>query len=180
MNDMTEEMLVARMKLGDQYAFAQLYENYRALVYRTACLISGNAQDGEDIVQETFIKVFLHCKELKSNAMFRFWLFKILNRTAWQLLNSKKPEIPDEHVLNKADVRAALLTEDSFLQQEQQNEVWQAVMKLNYKLRTVVVLYYYNNLSTKQIAKITGCYEGTVKSRLFTARKQLKQLLPED
>lgn len=103
MNDITEEMLVAQMKLGDQQAFAELYDRYKPSVYRTACLISGNAQDGEDIMQETFIKAFVHCKELKSNKMFRYWLFRILNRTAWQLINSKKSEIPDETVLEQAD-----------------------------------------------------------------------------
>ena len=179
MNDITEEMLVAQMKFGDRQAFAELYDQYKPSVYRTACLISGNAQDGEDIMQETFIKAFVHCKELKSNKMFRYWLFKILNRTAWQLLNSKKTEIPDDNVLDQADTTGDSLIEDSFVQKEQANEVYQAVMKLDYKLRLVVILYYYNELSTKQIAQIADCYEGTVKSRLFTARKRLKQLLPE-
>ena len=172
MNNLTEEALVAQMKRGDNDAFAQIYKQYRDLVFRTACLISGNAQDGEDITQETF--------KLKSDAMFRYWLFKILNRTAWQLLNRKKSEIPDETVLDKADTKGSLFTEDILLRKEEQTRVYQAVMKLDYKLRLVVVLYYYNELSTKQIAKVTGCYEGTVKSRLFTARKRLKQLLPEE
>lgn len=179
MNDITEELLVAQMKLGDQKAFAELYDRYKPSVYRTACLISGNTQDGEDIMQETFIKAFVHCKELKSNKMFRYWLFRILSRTAWQLLNSKKTEIPDDNVPDQADTTDNLLIEDSFVQKEQANEVYQAVMKLDYKLRLVVILYYYNELSTKQIAQIADCYEGTVKSRLFTARKRLKQLLPE-
>ena len=180
MNNLTEEALVARMKHGDNDAFAQIYKQYRDLVFRTACLISGNAQDGEDITQETFMKAYLHCKELKSDAMFRYWLFKILNRTAWQLLNRKKSEIPDETVLDKADTKGSLFTEDILLRKEEQTRVYQAVMKLDYKLRLVVILYYYNELSTKQIAKVIDCYEGTVKSRLFTARKRLKRLLPEE
>lgn len=180
MNDLTEETLIAQMKCGDNDAFAQIYKKYRTSVFRTACLISGNVQDGEDITQETFIKAFLHCKELKSNAMFRYWLFKILNRTAWQLLNSQKSEIPDDTVLDKADAKGNLLTEDILLKEEERSEVYQAVMNLDYKLRLVVILYYYNEMSTKQIAKVTGCYEGTVKSRLFTARKRLKQFFPEE
>lgn len=180
MNNLTEEMLVARMKLGDQLAFAQIYEKYRASVFGTACLISGNAQDGEDITQETFIKAFLHCKELKSDKMFRYWLFRILKRTAWQLLDRKKSEMPDENILDKADQNGTWLTEDLLLKKEQCNEIYQAVMKLDFKLRLVVILYYYNEMSTKQIAKTISCYEGTVKSRLFTARKRLKQLLPEE
>lgn len=180
MNNLTEEMLIARMKSGDRHAFAQIYMKYRASVYGTACLISGNAQDGEDITQETFIKAFLHCKELKSDKMFRYWLFKILNRTAWQLLKRRQSEIPDENILDKAELKGNPLTEDMLLQKEQQNEVYQAVMKLDLKLRIVVILYYYNEMTTKQIAEAVDCYEGTVKSRLFTARKQLRQLLPEE
>lgn len=177
MIDMDEETLIAQMKCGNQHAFAQIYDKYKASVYRTACLISGNPTDGEDIMQETFIKVFVHCKELRSNHLFHYWLFKILNRTAWQLLHDKKTEFPDESVSNKADIGSEFLTEDTLLQKEQHNELYQAVMQLDYKLRIVVVLYYYNEISTKQIASIVGCHEGTIKSRLFTARKRLKQLL---
>ena len=145
-NDKTEELLVEQMKRGDQnarrIAFAQIYEQYRPSVFRTACLISGNAEDGEDITQETFVKVFTHCTELKSNAMFRYWLFKILNRTAWTFLNRKKTEVPDENILEKADANHIPLTEDLFLKKEQQTQVFQAVMQLDYKLRLVVILYY--------------------------------------
>ncbi len=179
MNDKTDELLVAQIKRGDQNAFAQIYEKYRPSVFRTACLISGNTQDGEDITQETFVKVFTHCTELKSDAMFRYWLFKILNRTAWTFLNRKKAEVPDENILEKADANCNPHTEELFLKKERQTQVYQAVMQLDYKLRLVVILYYYNELTTKQIAKVTDCYEGTVKSRLFTARKRLRQLLPE-
>ncbi len=179
MNDKTDELLVAQMKHGDQYAFSQIYEKYRPSVFRTACLISGNTQ-GEDITQETFVKVFTHCTELKSDAMFRYWLFKILNRTAWTFINRKKTEVPDENILDKADANCNPLTEELFLKKERQTQVYQAVMQLDYKLRLVVILYYYNELTTKQIAKVTDCYEGTVKSRLFTARKRLRQLLPEE
>lgn len=182
MDDRTEELLVAQMKCGDRSAFARLYDKYKASVYRTACLISGNAADGEDIMQETFIKAFLHCKELKSDSMFRYWLFQILNRTAWQLLNSKsrKTEMPDENAAEMADTRKDPPVEETLLQKERQNEIYQAVMKLDYKLRLVVVLYYYDEMTTRQIARIAGCHEGTVKSRLYTARKRLKQMLPEN
>lgn len=180
MNDITQDLLVAQMKSGDRHAFEQIYKQYRPSVFRTACLISGDSQDGEDITQETFVKVFTHCRELKSNAMFRCWLFRILNRTAWQLLNRKKSEIPDETVLEKAETGANLLTEDILLKKEAQNEIYRAVMQLDYHLRLVVILYYYNELSTKQIAKIAECCEGTIKSRLFTARKQLRRLIPEE
>jgi RNA polymerase sigma-70 factor (ECF subfamily) len=177
MNDILEETLVSRMKSGDIDAFTQLYNKYKPSVYRTACLVSGNSADGEDITQETFVKVFVHCKELKSDKMFRYWLFKILNRTAWQFLNSQKSEIPDDNIIDKADSLATPTTEDTILQSEKRDEVYNAVMTLDYNLRIVVILYYYNEMSVKQISKVIGCHEGTVKSRLYIARKRLEKLV---
>lgn len=177
MKDMDEELLVAQMKCGDRNAFTQIYDKYKDSVYRTACLICQNAADGEDVMQETFIKVYLHCKELRANNMFRYWLFQILNRTAYQHLNSKHVELPDENIIAKADSDTIPLTEETLIQKEQHSELYQAILKLDYKLRIVVILYYFNEIPTKQIAKIVGCYEGTVKSRLHTARKKLKHLL---
>lgn len=55
-----------------------------------------------------------------------------------------------------------------------------AVQRLDEKHRSIVVLYYYNEFSTKQIARITGCLEGTVKSRLYTARKRLERILQQE
>lgn len=65
------------------------------------------------------------------------------------------------------------------IQDEERAELWKAVRQLNRKMRTVVVLYYYNDLSTKEIARITHSLEGTVKSRLYTARKILERKLEE-
>ena len=72
MENLTDAMLVVRMKAGDQEAFAELYNRYKTLIYRTACLISGNAADGEDIMQETFLKAYLHCGELRSDERFQY------------------------------------------------------------------------------------------------------------
>ena len=177
MENLTDAMLVVRMKAGDQEAFAELYNRYKTLIYRTACLTSGNAADGEDIMQETFLKAYLHCGELRSDERFQYWLLRILNRTAWAMLKKIRQEFPDEHATEKAEAENNLLTEHILLQKEQYNEVFQAVMQLKYKLRIVVILYYYDGMHTKEIAKTIECREGTVKSRLFTARIRLKELL---
>lgn len=177
MENMTDAALVARMKTGDREAFGELYDRYKTLVYRTACLISGNATDGEDIMQETFIKAYLHCNTLRSDERFQYWLLKILNRTAWAMLKKNKTELPDEHASEQSNCPDEKLTESIFLQKEQDNEIFRAVMQLNYKLRIVVILYYYQEMQTKEIAKAIECREGTVKSRLYTARNILKTLL---
>lgn len=64
-----------------------------------------------------------------------------------------------------------------YLRQEEQRQIWKVINQLDHKHKTVLVLYYFNEFGTKEVAKITGCLEGTVKSRLYTARKQLKKKL---
>lgn len=172
-----EQVLISRIKNGDKEAFGQLYNAYKTIVYKTACLISGNTADGEDIMQETFIKAYTHCRDLRTDKTFKYWLFKILNRTAWEMLKKSKREQPDENAEKLADTQSTPIIENQLIQKEQSSDIFQAVMQLSYKHRMAVILYYYNEMSTKQIAQTLECSEGTVKSRLHTARAALKKLL---
>ena len=66
------------------------------------------------------------------------------------------------------------------LKDEQERAIAEAVRKLEHRQRTTVILYYYNGLGTKEIARVMECMEGTVKSRLFNARKNLRTLLENE
>lgn len=181
MDTVEESELVHRMKQGDRAAFDTLYAQYYDKLYRTACMITGNQADGEDVTQETFIKMYLHCRELKNDEQFRYWLYRILNRTAWQLAKKHSKEQPKEQILESEDTS---MTTDSpvvqVLRNERDQAIIEAVRKLEYRQRAVVILYYYNGLGTKEISRVMECMEGTVKSRLFTARKNLKSLLNKE
>lgn len=172
--------LVRRMKKGDRAAFDELYEFYYDRLYRTACMITGNRADGEDVTQETFIKVYLHCRELKKDEQFRYWLYQILNRTAWQLAKKHAKERPEERILELADRSMTDSPTAKVLKDERDQAMVDAIRKLEYRQRTAVILYYYNGLGTREIAHVMECMEGTVKSRLFTARKKLRSLLTDE
>lgn len=172
--------LVRRMKKGERAAFDELYEQYYDKLYRTACMITGNRADGEDVTQETFIKAYLNCGKLKKDGQFRYWLYQILNRTAWQIAKKHAKERPEERILELADTSTADSPAVKVLQDEQERVIAEAIRKLEYRQRTTVILYYYNGLGTKEIARVMACMEGTVKSRLFTARKNLRMLLCDE
>ena len=179
--DAAEELeLVRRMKKGERAAFDKLYEQYYDRLYRTACMITGNRADGEDVTQETFIKAYLHCDKLKKDEQFRCWLYRILNRTAWQIAKKHAKERPEERILELADASTADSPAVKVLQDEQERAIVEAIRKLEYRQRTTVILYYFNELGTKEIAGVMECMEGTVKSRLFTARKNLRMLLADE
>lgn len=171
---MEEIKLVQRLKGGDRDAFDALYEKYKNTLLRMAFLVSGRMEDAEDIVQETFVKCYLHIGELKKNEGFRSWLFQILYRTAYRQIKKSRREIPDEEIGIRADATDGVTSLDRIIRTESERLVNSAVQSLDFKHRAVVILFYYNEMSTREIAKVLECTEGTVKSRLFTARKKLR------
>lgn len=180
--------LIARMIDGDEAAFDEIYRSYSGKLYRMAYFITGNRSDSEDILQETFVKCFLHRKDLKEPERFESWLYQILVRTAWRSEKKRKgkKELSFDGILdNEEDTGMAerIQKDDKgeplqqILKAEDSSELWAAVNGLGMKHRTVILLYYYNDLSTKEIAVMTGSLEGTVKSRLHKARMLLRERL---
>lgn len=190
--DEAKKTLVESMLAGSETAFDELYRTCFAKLYRMAYFITGNRSDSEDIIQETFVKCFLHRATLKEPERFEPWLYQIMVRTAWRYEKRKKGryELSFEGILDneKDKMRAERILEDetnkgplgTVLEAESALEIQSALQCLDVKYRTVVLLYYYNELSTKEIAKVTGTLEGTVKSRLYKARKLLKDLLEDN
>lgn len=189
--DEKNRALITRMTEGDEAAFDELYHSYSGKLYRMAYFITGNRSDSEDILQETFVKCFLHRKELKQPERFESWLYQILVRTAWRSEKRRKGkrELSFDGILDneentgmaeriQRDGKAEPL--EQILKAEMSSELWKAVNRLGMKHRTVVLLYYYNDLSTKEIAAMTGTLEGTVKSRLHKARLLLREQLLAD
>lgn len=189
--DEKNRALITRMTEGDEAAFDELYHSYSGKLYRMAYFITGNRSDSEDILQETFVKCFLHRKELKQPERFESWLYQILVRTAWRSEKRRKGkrELSFDGILdNEEDTGMAERIQrdgkaeplEQVLKAEMSSELWKAVNRLGMKHRTVVLLYYYNDLGTKEIAAMTGTLEGTVKSRLHKARLLLREQLLAD
>ena len=163
---MDEENIVRRMIDGDMEAFGTLMERYEKPALRAAWLISGNAADSEDIVQETFTACYLNRKKLREPAAFKTWFYRILTRSAWKICKKTGRECPE--VL------------ETCIMKEEERILFEAVEKLPPKQKTVLILYYYNDLPIREIAKVCGVFEGTVKSRLYHAKEQLKKVLTQE
>lgn len=174
---MKEEVLVEQMKAGSKEAFDALYTKYKNLAIHTAYLITGNLSDSEDITQETFVKVWIHARELHNNNGFKAWMMQILVRTAYRVGKKSKKEIPDDEVVKRMDQSGEVSSLDRIIQLEEAEMISAAVSSLSVKLRTVTVLYYYDSFTVKEIAGILKITEGTVKSRLHVARKRIQSVL---
>lgn len=156
--------------------FDTLFETYQTEALRAAYLICGNRTDAEDVVQDTFVKCYESMHQLHDPTRVKAWLFRILTRTAWRACQKHRRELPVENLYDSQepvgeDESAPLLRAD------RARAVARALQSLEPKQRTTAVLYYYNDMSVREIAQATGCFEGTVKSRLYHARQHLKESL---
>ena len=189
---------ITKLKEGKPEAFDRLYAEYHLPLYRTALLILGNREDAEDVLQETFVTAYLHIHDLRSENGLKSWLFQILTHIAYRAGKKKSREIPmepgslgkdqQEQVFYQDNMESRILLAgpDAVVQpvdsaEEIQGRIFRnALQRLDPIHREVLVLYYYDELSVKEIAKICRCLEGTVKSRLYNARKKLMKALEQE
>ena len=170
-------VLIRRCQAGDDEAFRLLFEQYKDLVYRTTYLTLGSAADADDILQEVFLQVHrsLSGYDPKKGA-FSTWLYRL---TVNRCLNWRRSRPRTESLEALEEERpgsAGLLDERPF----EDEAVRSALAKLSRKLRVVVVLRHYWDLSYAEIAEITDLPLGTVKSRLNLALRLMRDdLEPE-
>ncbi len=158
--------LIHRHQAGDADAFAGIFHANKNLVYRTAYLMLGNARDAEDVLQEVFFQVHHALHQFDpARAAFATWLYRItINaclswRRKWRLLTLSLDAIePATHDAAAPD-----------------DDVVNAVAKLSAKLRAVVVLRYYADLSYAEVAETLNVPVGTVKSRLNQALQVIRE-----
>ena len=161
------------MEEGDKWLNKLNKDEFESLVienqismYRLAMSILKNTDDAEDAVSETILTAYEHLSSLKKSDSFKAWIMTILVNVSKKMLRKKKREVLYDNLG---------LFEKSI--EERTGEMWEAVLMLDEEYGKVVILYYYEGFSTKEIAKILHIPEGTVKSRLSRARSKLQQII---
>lgn len=149
-----------------QECFLYVIKEHSGAFYRYAYSVLLSRQDAEDAVSETVLKAFEHLQDLKHLYKMKSWMFRILANTCSTLLQNRLPVSPQPE--NEAGTVRDL---------ESSMDLHNCIYQMEPEFREVVVLYYFEDLKTKEIARILDIPEGTVKSRLSRARDRLKQLL---
>lgn len=181
-----EALLIEDLREGDMTALAILVEKYKRLVYRVAIQITRNHEDANDVMQDTFLKVYESIHTFRKDAAFETWLYRIVVNHAMNLVKrrERRRESPlsatSEMEIHPDLRRTADLANNPHLdaeRRERQRWVTEAVNRLPTKQRTVVILHEFEGLTHPEIASILNCSEGTVRSRLHYARQKLRDLL---
>ena len=175
---MTEEELIRFSQAGDRDAFELLLERHRTALGRTAYLVTRDREAIQDIMQEALIQIWRDLRSYRPYGSFRAWMLKItLNKARKHYRKKRVPTVPLETAIEVSG--NAERPEETVEREEQTHRLRQALDLLTTDHREVLILRYYNELTVPEIAKVLGCREGTIKSRLSRAHRRLEQALFE-
>jgi RNA polymerase sigma factor (sigma-70 family) len=176
MNEWADGFVGTLVNLDDvlEREFEDRLRESTTLAFRVAYGVLRNRQDAEDVAQEAFAKAHRSFRQLRDRARFRAWLVRMTWRLAidrWRA--DRRRTIREQSV----EMPAMATTEDVAVARERAEQLWRAIDALPEKLRVVVVLGAIEGHDMRKIARLLDVPEGTVKSRLFLARKGLAESL---
>ena len=144
------------------------------LAFRVAYGVLRHRQDAEDVAQDAFAKAYRSFGQLRDRERFRAWLVRMTWRLAIDRWRSDRRRTAREQAVEPIDMPT---TEDLTISRERAGRLWQAIDALPEKLRVVIVLVAIEGHDIRTIAQLLDLPEGTVKSRLYLARKGLAESL---
>ena len=154
--------------------FNQIYQSYYQLLLHIAYDYVHNELDSEDIIQEVFLSFFQNNKSFKDSNHIKYWLIRVtINKSIDYLRHKKNKELLiGDNYINNHEV------EDDTL--ELKIKIQDGVSKLKFKDREIIILYYFNKLSLKDIAYSLNISESTARKRIFRARIKLKEIIENE
>lgn len=181
MKHLSDQELMAIVQAGDFSPASEIYDRYSARIYNFAFRFLKNSEAAEDAVQEVFVKMLKHANQFHGDAKLSTWLFSITANWCRDHLRKadNKPK-ESEEVLLTLPSTSELSPERKLEQKQDQQRVQRALALLTAEQREAILLSRYQGLSYAEIAQISGCSEGAVKTRVFRAMETLKKALTGD
>jgi len=179
-----ERGLVERIQSGRTALFAELIGRYQDRLYNLAYRLTGSHEDAADLSQETFTKALKSISQFRHDARFSTWLTRIMINILndWKAKNRRERDQREglQDLLQRSQAAEMINRSDPQMKAENQEMVrlfWQAVDILDLKYKQVLLLRDIEQLSYEEIAQMLRISSGTVRSRLFRAREELRELL---
>jgi RNA polymerase sigma-70 factor, ECF subfamily len=168
-----DSTLVQRSLNGERAAFEELVVRYQRPVYNAALRLLHDPEEAKDVAQTTFLNVFEHLGDYDPSYKFYSWIYRIAVNESLNTLGKRRPaeEISGEEIDNAPGP-------DRHAESEQtRGAIEGALMQITPELRSVVVLRHLMHLSYEDMAETLSLPEKTVKSRLYSARQLLRNIL---
>lgn len=174
----SDGLLVAKLQSGDLDALGVLYERHKTCVYRTALAITHDPSAAEDILQDCFLRLHKYAYSIDGSLPLQPWLYRVTVNLAYNWERHRKRwQTSLDEVINWLASPIHRCPERQAEMSDMQGIVLDAISSLDTNQRIAIILFYLNSLSVKEIALILDCPVGTVKSRLYYGRENLRRKL---
>ena len=175
----TDPYLIEQTLKGDSKAFGELVERYQAFVYTIVIRIVKVREEAEEVAQDTFIKAFQSLSSYRGESKFSSWLYSIAYRKALDALRKNKKNSSLELIEEITEGDCSVIENGlTFIEDQERSEVIKkCILELPEKEAAIITLFYFEEQSIKEIAKITELTEDNVKVKLYRSRKKLFSLL---
>ena len=176
-----DQQYIDKVLQGDTNSFANLVDKYKDLVYSLVIKMTKNREEAEEISQDTFIKAFQNLEKFKGESKFSTWLYKIAYRTCLDTLKKNKNHRSNydfnEITLNQIKSTDSILND--LERKDRANVMKDCLDKLPSEERSILWMFYFDELSLKEIIEVTNLSEANLKVKLHRARKRLLSIVKE-
>lgn len=178
LDEVSDRELIQQLKAGDLASLGDLYDRHRHLVYRTALGITSDPEAASDLLQDVFLRLFRFAERVDPERPIQPWLYRMTANLSYTWIKRRSRLM---RALREVAARFSLDAKPTPQRMAEADEEWrwlqQAIDALPFQQRVVVILYYVNDLSLREIAESLEIPVGTVKSRLHYGRNALKRKL---
>jgi RNA polymerase sigma-70 factor, ECF subfamily len=183
--ELTDRAYVARARSGDADAYRVLVERHSRTLFRLAFRMTGNEQDAEDVVQESFLRAYRQLAKFDDRASFGTWLYRIASNCSLDLVRARKRRsehlAPAETESNEDPIAAlpsgAPSPERTALSTEVRERVAAAMEDLSAAERTAFVLRHFEGMCIEEVSRVLECQPGAAKHSVFRAVQKLRRAL---
>jgi RNA polymerase sigma-70 factor (ECF subfamily) len=187
MNDREQQddaPLLLRCKRGDRDAFGALVRKYMKRAYFTALGFVGSHDDALDLSQEAFVRAYRSMERFEVSTRFFTWYYRILRNLCLNYLRDKsRRAVPFAALEERDEMRSESAEQESPLnivaREDLREKVWEGLWNLETEEREIIVARDFLHVSYAELAELLGCPPGTVMSRLYYARKKLRDQLKD-
>jgi RNA polymerase sigma-70 factor (ECF subfamily) len=181
-----DEDIIRLIIKGDSDLYSEIIDRYSSKVYSTAYSYTHSQEEAEDLVQDILIKTYNSLSGFKADAKFSTWLYRIAVNTCIDWSRRKKSKVIMTAIgFEDTDILDIMVSdkagpEELLLQQENKEVIRNAVDDLPEIYKTVLILYYFEELQVQEICNILDTPRKTVETRLYRAKKLLKSILRQE
>jgi len=171
MDDFDERELVGRCQRGEDSAFAELVDRYKNLVYAMIYRMMTDRTQVEDLAQDVFLKVHRGLPYFRGEARLSTWIYRIVANVCVQARSNRRP------MTSSTDVAEPASSDGAFADLELRDRIEKAMAKLPDNYRFLIAAHYLKGVQYEALAESLNIPLGTVKTHLFRAKRQLRELM---